>query len=399
MASLGPASGRNSALPTQGGKLNKPVKVPFLDLRTIADGMKADMTRAFERVMASGQWILGPELAGFEEAFARYCGTGYCVGVGTGLDALKIALQAMSIGRGDEVIVPANTFIATWLAVSECGATPVACEPATGHFNISAEKVDPLITARTRAIIPVHLYGIPCVMEDLLELARRRNLYVLEDAAQAHGAEIGGQKLGALGHMAAFSFYPAKNLGAFGDGGAIVTNDSSFAARARKLRNYGGTEKYRHDLKGTNSRLDELQAAFLSVALARLDQHNARRQANAAAYEAELGDEPGLALPHVPRGTAPVWHQYVVRTGHRDELRRWLERRGIGTQVHYPHAVYRTAAYADAGPRERTWSDELSETVLSLPIGPELTADALSHICAGIVDFFDSARGRELRSA
>lgn len=380
-------------------QVHKQIKVPFLDLRAITAGMKADMTRAFERVMASGQWILGAELAAFEAAFARYCGTQHCIGVGTGLDALTIALRAMGVGAGDEVIVPANTFIATWLAVSECGATPVACEPAPGSFNISAETVAPAITARTKAIIPVHLYGIPCLLDEIASLARRHNLVVLEDAAQAHGAEIGGRKVGSIGHMAAFSFYPAKNLGASGDGGAITTDDPAFAERARKLRNYGGIDKYRHELKGTNSRLDELQAAFLSVRLEHLDRDNASRGANVSAYDVELSTEPDLTLPRVPHGADAVWHQYVVRTSRRDALRRWLDGRGIGTQIHYPEAVYRTPAYAEAAPRGRTLSDELSETVLSLPVGPELCGDALAQVCASIREFFATARAGALASA
>jgi dTDP-4-amino-4,6-dideoxygalactose transaminase len=375
------------------------MKVPFLDLRMIADAMKADMTRAFERVMASGQWILGAELATFEAAFARYCGSGHCIGVGTGLDALKIALRAMGVGAGDEVIVPGNTFIATWLAVNECGATPVACEPAPGSFNISAETVAPLITARTKAVVPVHLYGIPCRLDEIASLARRHNFFVLEDAAQGHGAEIGGRKVGSIGHMAAFSFYPAKNLGAWGDGGAITTDDPVFAERVRKLRNYGGIDKYRHELKGTNSRLDELQAAFLSVRLEHLDRDNARRRATVRAYDMELAAVPDLSLPRVPPGGEAVWHQYVVRTKRRDALRRWLDARGIATQIHYPHAVYRTPAYAEAAPRGRTISDELSDTVLSLPVGPELRSEALAHVCASIGEFLAGARAGALSSA
>jgi dTDP-4-amino-4,6-dideoxygalactose transaminase len=375
------------------------INVPFLDLRAIAAGMKADMTRAFERVMASGQWILGPELAAFEAAFARYCGTDHCIGVGTGLDALKIALRAMEVGAGDEVIVPGNTFIATWLAVSECGATPVACEPAPGSFNIGAETVAPVITARTKAIIPVHLYGIPCPLDEIASLAKRHNLLVIEDAAQAHGAAIGGRKVGGIGHMAAFSFYPAKNLGAWGDGGAITTHDPIFAERVRKLRNYGGIDKYRHELKGTNSRLDELQAAFLSVRLEYLDRDNGLRRASARAYDMELSAEPDLTLPRVPPGAQVVWHQYVVRTKRRDALSRWLDARGIGTQIHYPEAVYRTPAYAEAAPGGRTVSDQLSETVLSLPIGPELRGDAVAQVCASIREFFATAGAGALCSA
>jgi dTDP-4-amino-4,6-dideoxygalactose transaminase len=379
--------------------LNKSINVPFLDLRAIADAMRADMTRAFERVMASGQWILGAELAAFEAAFARYCGSRHCIGVGTGLDALTCALRALGVGAGDEVIVPGNTFIATWLAVSACGATPVACEPEPGSFNISAETIAPLITARTKAVIPVHLYGIPCRLDEIVSLARRHNLLVLEDAAQAHGAQIGGRKVGSIGHMAAFSFYPAKNLGAWGDGGAITTDDPAFAERVRKLRNYGGIDKYRHELKGTNSRLDELQAAFLSVRLEHLDRDNALRRATASAYDKELSAEPELTLPRVPPGADAIWHQYVVRTKRRDALRRWLDTRAIGTQIHYPHAVYRTPAYAEAAPRGRTVSDELSDTVLSLPVGPELRSEALAHVCASIGEFFASARAGALRSA
>jgi dTDP-3-amino-3,4,6-trideoxy-alpha-D-glucose transaminase len=259
--------------------------------------------------------------------------------------------------------------------------------------------VAPAITARTKAIIPVHLYGIPCPLDEIASLARRHNLFVLEDAAQAHGAEIAGRKAGSIGHMAAFSFYPAKNLGAWGDGGAITTDDPIFAERARKLRNYGGTEKYRHELKGTNSRLDELQAAFLSVRLEQLDRHNVLRRMNARTYDAELSTESDLTLPHVQQDADAVWHQYVVRTSRRDALRRWLDGRGIGTQIHYPEAVYRTPAYAEAAPRGRTLSDELSDTVLSLPVGPELSGEALAQVYASIREFFATTRAGALASA
>jgi dTDP-3-amino-3,4,6-trideoxy-alpha-D-glucose transaminase len=332
-------------------------------------------------VLASGRYLLGPELAAFEQDFADFVGTRHCIAVGSGLDALVLVVEARGISGGDEVIVPGNTFVATWLAARRAGATPVPVDPDPGTFNIDPDGLEAAITSRTRMIVPVHLYGRPAAMDDVRTVAARHGLFVLEDAAQAHGARFGNTRAGALADAAAWSFYPSKNLGALGDGGAITTEDDGLAERLRMLRNYGSSAKYRHELSGVNSRLDELQAAVLRVKLEQLDAWNERRRSVAARYIAGLA-ETELVLPGVPADAEHIWHLFVVRTPRRDELRRALSDAGVETGIHYPLAPHRQPVFADLAidPRSLPVSERLQHEVLSLPIGPHLTDDQVDHV-------------------
>jgi len=351
------------------------MRVPFLELKPASVELKEELDAVYHRVMDSGWYLLGKELAAFEAEFAAYCGVAHCVGVGNGLDALHLILRAWNIGPGDEVIVPSNTFIATWLAVSYAGATPVPVEPDARTFNLAPEKIEAAISPRTKAIMPVHLYGQPADMDAILAVAREHGLKVVEDAAQAHGARYRRRRAGGLADAAGFSFYPGKNLGALSDAGAVTTDDNELADRVRQLRNYGSKEKYFHDFKGFNSRLDEFQAAFLRVKLAKLDAWNERRCAIARRYLEALRDVKDLVLPFVPTWAEPVWHLFVVRHPRRNQLQQQLTEAGIGTLIHYPVPPHLSGAYADAG-----WgrgrlpvAEAMADTVLSLPIGPHLT--------------------------
>ena len=340
--------------------------VPFLDLQRLHREIRGPLEAAFQRVLDSGWFILGPEVEAFEAEFAQYCGVKHCVGVGNGLDALHLLLRAYEIGQGDEVLVPANTFIATWLAVSQCGAVPVPVDPRADTHNMDPNLLSAALTRRTRAIIPVHLYGQPVDMDSINEFARRYGLIVIEDAAQAQGATYKGNRAGSLGDAAATSFYPGKNLGALGDGGAILTNDASIADKVRLLRNYGSRIKYQHEDTGYNTRLDEMQAAFLRVKLSLLDEWNDRRGALAGIYNAQLRDA-GLGLPWVPDWANPVWHLYVVRSSRRDALRTHLDRCGISTVIHYPTPPHRQPCYAGYSSHNLPVAEMLASEVLSLP--------------------------------
>lgn len=361
--------------------------VPFLDLKAAVDEIRPELDAAWHRTMDSGWFVLGPELEAFEAEMAAYCGARHCIGVGNGLDALTLLLRAHGIGPGDEVIVPAHTFIATWLAVDAVGATPVPVEPLAATMNIDPDAVEAAVTSRSRAIIPVHLYGQPADMTRIGAIARRHGLAVIEDAAQAQGARLDGRAVGGLGTDAAFSFYPGKNLGAFGDGGAVTTDDDTIAAKVRTLRNYGSPRKYQHDVAGVNSRLDELQAALLRVRLRHLDAWNARRATIADTYSAAFAGLPWCTIPAVMPGAAPVWHLYVIRSRHRDALARHLEAHGIGTLIHYPKPCYRHPPFAAAGPARETLSDELAATVLSLPMGPHLTPAHVEDVITAMHGF------------
>jgi dTDP-4-amino-4,6-dideoxygalactose transaminase len=346
--------------------------VPFLDLSGTHATIRADLDAAWHRVLDRSRFILGEEVAAFEAEFAASCGVAHAVGVASGLDALILILRAAGIGPGDEVLVPSNTFIATWLAVSQVGATPVAVEPDPVTYLMDPAAAARAINARTRAIIPVHLYGQPADMEALGTLARRHGLLCIEDAAQAHGATFEGRKAGSLGDAAAFSFYPGKNLGALGDGGAVTTSDAGLAQRVREMANYGSREKYVHRLQGVNSRLDELQAALLRVKLRHLDAWNARRRVIARTYGEALA-ECGLQLPQVDPRSVSVWHLYVVRTAHRDAFAAQLRRDGVETQIHYPIAPADSEAYAGQEVRgESALGRRLGQEILSLPIGPHM---------------------------
>jgi dTDP-4-amino-4,6-dideoxygalactose transaminase len=350
------------------------MQVPFLDLRAAYRELKTEIDDAVARVLDSGCYILGPEVAAFEAEFADYCGARQAIGVANGLDALHLALRAMGVGPGDEVIVPSNTYIATWLAVSQCGATPVPVEPVEATFNLDPARVEAAITPRTRVILPVHLYGQPADIDPILAIARRHGLRVLEDGAQAHGARYKGRRIGTHGDAVAWSFYPGKNLGALGDGGAVTTSDPQLAERIRVMRNYGSRVKYVNEVRGCNSRLDPLQAAALRVKLKQLDAWNTRRSRIAQRFTAELADS-GLVLPRVPDWAAPVWHLYVVRHPRRDALRRALADQGVGTLIHYPIPPHLQQAYAAETSSRGAFpiAERIHDTVLSLPIGPHMT--------------------------
>jgi dTDP-3-amino-3,4,6-trideoxy-alpha-D-glucose transaminase len=365
------------------------MRIPFLELRPNYLELKDELDAAWRRVMDSGWYLLSRELESFEQEYAAYCGAKHCVGVGSGLDALHLGLRAWEIGPGDEVIVPSNTFIATWLAVTLAGATPVPVEPDPKTFNLDPERVAAAITPRTRAIIPVHLYGQPADMDSIIAIAENHGLKVLEDAAQAQGARYKGRGAGSLGHAAAHSFYPSKNLGAFSDGGAVTTDDAALADKVRALRNYGSKSKYCHERIGINSRLDELQAAFLRVKLAKLNEWNARRKTIAHYYLNQLQRLPELVLPFVPADIEPSWHLFVVRHPRRDELQRHLAEAGVGTLIHYPVPPHLSRAYSDSRQCQGAYpiAEEQSRTVLSLPIGPHLNREAQNHVIAAIGSF------------
>jgi dTDP-4-amino-4,6-dideoxygalactose transaminase len=350
--------------------------VPFLDLRESYLEIKDELDAASYRVLDSGWYILGHELKAFEAEFAAFCGVKHCIGVGNGLEALQLILRAYGIGAGDEVIVPSNTYIATWLAVSGVAATLVPVEPVERTCNLDPTRIEGAITERTKAILVVHLYGQTAEMEAINEIARRHGLKVIEDAAQAHGACFNGRRAGALGDAAGWSFYPTKNLGAYGDAGAITTNDDELAGALRLLRNYGSREKYYNDVKGVNSRLDEMQAALLRVRLQHLEEWNARRAKIAAIYLEGLRDTE-LLLPLVAEGAVPVWHLFVVRSRRRDRLQQYLTEQGVQTLIHYPVPPHLQPAYADLGIAAGAYpiSEAIHREVLSLPIGPHLSPD------------------------
>lgn len=353
--------------------------IPFLDLKSLHLEMREYLERAFARVIDSSWYVLGGEVEAFEREFAAYCGAKFCVGVGSGLDALHLALRAGGIGPGDEVIVPAHTFIATWLAVTHAGATPVGVDvdPKTG--DIDPALVESAVSKKTRAVIPVHLYGRPADMDAINEVARRHDLLVIEDAAQAHGATYKGRKVGALGDAAAFSFYPGKNLGALGDGGAVVTNDEHLAQELMRLRNYGSRRKYVHETLGFNSRLDELQAAFLREKLKRLDGWNERRRRLASVYLEALSGASALVLPDICEHVEPVWHLFVVRHRARNDLLAFMEKEGVQCMCHYPELPPDAPCYRRImGESTYPVAIEFAETCLSLPLHPHMAeSDAL----------------------
>jgi len=366
-------------------------KVPFLELKSLYLEIKDELDAAYHRVVESGWYILGEEVVAFEKEFAHYCDVKYCIGVGNGMDALHLILRALEIGEGDEVIVPANTFIATWLAVSQAGATPVPVEPAEETYNIDPTRIEAAITEKTKAIIPVHLYGQPADMDPILQIADKYRLKVIEDAAQAHGARYKGRRAGGLGNAAGFSFYPGKNLGAFGDGGAVTTNDPCIAERVRQLRNYGSQIKYAHEFKGFNSRLDELQAAFLRVKLKYLDEWNKKRCEIAGQYLEKLSTLTYLTPPGVPLWAEPVWHLFVIRTAQREHLQKYLEGRGIQTLIHYPVAPHQQNAYQEFSGLYLPVAETIHREVLSLPMSPMMSRADVQYI-HDILDEYNKIR-------
>lgn len=359
--------------------------IPFLDLKPATDELRAEIDEAVGRVVSSGWYVGGEEVERFEADFAALCGARHCVGVGNGLDALHLTLLAMEIGPGDEVIVPSNTFIATWLAVSMAGATPVPIEPDSETHNIDPGRIEAALTPRTRAVIPTHLYGQPADLDPILAIARARGLKVIEDAAQAHGARYRGHPLGGHGDAVAWSFYPGKNLGALGDAGAVTTNDAALAARIRATANYGSRAKYVHEVRGVNSRLDPIQAAVLGVKLRHLEEWNERRRRIAARYLDALQGT-GLGLPAVPNWAEPVWHLFVIRADDRARLQADLGAAGVHTQIHYPTPPHLQGAYADMGLGAGSLpiAERLAGEVLSLPIGPHLGEAQVEAVIAAV---------------
>ncbi len=365
------------------------IKVPFLNLRGLYDDLKPELDEAYQRVMNSGWYIHGNEVKDFEKEFAAYCDVADCVGVASGLDALHLTLRAFDIGEGDEVIVPSNTFIATWLAVSHAGATPVSVDPDEKTFNIDPRLIEAAITPKTKAIIPVHLYGQSADMDAIMQIANQYGLIVVEDAAQAHGARYKGKRVGGLGHAAAFSFYPGKNLGAFGDAGAVVSNDLELVERVRVLGNYGSKIKYQNEVLGWNSRLDELQASFLRVKLRKIDAWNQTRREIANCYFSVLGKDRRFTLPVTGKDFEHVWHLFVIRHSRRDELQKHLSNNGIETMVHYPMPPALQNAYSSLGMTcdESSLCKKMHREVLSLPIDPSLSISQIERVAALILDF------------
>jgi dTDP-4-amino-4,6-dideoxygalactose transaminase len=357
------------------------MNIPFLDLKATYLELQTEIDGAIQRVLNSGWYILGEEVDAFEQEYAAYCEAKYCVGVANGLDALHLALLALGVGSGDEVIVPSNTYIATWLAVSQCGATPVPVEPDEATYNIDPARIEAAITPRTKVILPVHLYGQPADLSRILAIARKHGLKVLEDGAQAHGARYRGKRLGAHGDVVAWSFYPGKNLGAYGDGGAITTDDPEIQDRIRVLRNYGSRVKYVNDIRGFNSRLDTLQAAVLRVKLRHLDLANEARRSIAAQYLTGLANI-GLTIPFAPDWVAPVWHLFVVRDKTREQFQLQLNQTGIGTLIHYPIPPHLQGAYADLGLGKGAFpiAERIHEEVLSLPMFPSMTLEQTNRV-------------------
>jgi dTDP-4-amino-4,6-dideoxygalactose transaminase len=365
------------------------VKVPFLDLKSGYLELKDKFDLASQNVLESGSYILGEEVEAFEKEFAEYCGAKHCIGVANGLDALHLILKGYDIGAGNEVIVPSNTYIATWLAVSYAGATPIPVEPNIETYNLAPDKIEAAITDKTRAIMPVHLYGQPAEMDAINEIARKYNLKIIEDAAQAQGAKYQGKRTGVLGDAAGFSFYPGKNLGAFGDAGAITTDDDRLAGQLRMLRNYGSKVKYYNEVKGYNSRLDPLQAAFLRIKLEHLDEWNARRAKIAERYFENLADVSNLLLPFVPEEMNPAWHLFVVRHPKRDALQKHLENAGIGIVIHYPVPPHLSEAYSDLNLKatDFPYAGAIANTILSLPISPHTEPKQIDYICNVLKSF------------
>lgn len=364
------------------------MKIPFVSFKPLEKELDSGLRAAFERVYSNSWYIEGNEDKNFERKFAEYCGTDYCIGVGNGLDALILILKALGISRGDEVIVPSNTYIATVLAVTYVGATPVLVEPDINTFNINPDNIESKITDNTKVIMPVHLYGQACDMDPIMEIADKYNLYVVEDCAQAHGATYKGRKIGTFGIAAGFSFYPGKNLGALGDAGAVITNDKGLADKIRAIGNYGSDYKYHHIYKGNNSRLDELQAAFLSVKLEHLEKMNGDRRRIADRYLKGI-DNPNVILPYVMSENVPVWHVFGIRCNNRNDLEMYLNERGIGTNKHYPIPIHMQECYSDLGidEGELPIAEEISSTELSLPLYYGMTDEEIDYVITSINSF------------
>ena len=364
------------------------IKVPFVSFKPMERELDEQLRSAFERVYTRSWYIGGIEDENFEKDFAQFCNVKYCVGTGNGLDALMLSLKALGVGSGDEVIVPSNTFIATALAVTYVGATSVFVEPNINTFNIDVNKIEEKITSKTKAIMPVHLYGQPCDMDKIMDIAKKHNLYVVEDSAQAHGALYKGKRVGSFGDAAGFSFYPGKNLGALGDAGAVVTNNNELAEKIRAFGNYGSDYKYHHIYKGNNSRLDEMQAAFLSIKLSCLDRMNEERRKIAKKYLDRI-DNPLVKLPVVEEFAQPVWHIFAVRCDKRNEFEKYLCDNGIGTNKHYPIPMHLQECYKDLGYQQGDFpiAEEISKTELSLPMFYGMSDEQVEYVITKINEF------------
>lgn len=364
------------------------MKVPFVSFLPMEHELDFDLRAAFERVYTRSWYIDGVEDKAFEEEFAEYCNVNYCVGVGNGLDALMLALKGLGVGKGDEVIVPSNTYIATALAVTYVGAEPVFVEPDMRTFNINVQLIEKAITKNTKAIMPVHLYGLPCEMDSIMDIAKKNNLLIIEDCAQAHGAEYKGKKIGSFGDAAGFSFYPGKNLGALGDAGATITNNKELADKIRALGNYGSDYKYHHIYQGNNSRLDEMQAAFLRAKLPYMEKINKERRRIANRYLTEIHNSE-VILPYVPEDMVPVWHIFGIRCKRREELEKYLNKRGIGTNKHYPIPMHLQECYKNLGFKKGDFpiAEEISETELSIPMYYGMTEEEIKFVVDAINEF------------
>jgi dTDP-4-amino-4,6-dideoxygalactose transaminase len=365
------------------------MNIPFVDLKAQYESIGDEVKEAMAAVIANTDFVLGKDVTLFEQEFAAYCETRFAIGLDSGLSALELALRAYDIGEGDEVITVSHTFIATVSAISATGAQPVLIDIDSQTYNIDPARIEQAITPRTRAIIPVHLYGQPADMDPILEIARRHNLLVIEDACQSHGARYNGKRVGGLGDAGCFSFYPGKNLGAYGDAGMLVTNDEAVAERVRMLRNYGQQEKYHHVFKAFNRRLDTLQAAVLRVKLRRLDQWNESRQRAARRYNELLKDVPGVTTPPAMSNVSHVYHLYVIQHSERDDLMSYLKGRGVSPNLHYPLPVHLQPCYEDLGLGQGSLpiTEAAAENVLSLPMYPELTDDQIGYVCEQLRSF------------
>jgi dTDP-4-amino-4,6-dideoxygalactose transaminase len=366
------------------------VKIPFLSLEKSHQEIKKEMLQAFELVYSRSRFIIDEEVRHFEREYSNFNNVANTIGISNGLDALNIALKTLGVGSGDEIIVPLHTFIATVLAITNVGANPVFIEPDPVTFNIDPSRIESAITPRTKAILPVHLYGQPCNMSEIQNIASLHKLFLIEDNAQAHGATWNGKVTGSFGHVNATSFYPGKNLGALGDAGAITTNDPMLAQRAYMLRNYGSAQKYEHEVIGHNHRMDEIQAAFLRVKLRNLQEWTRQRKCIAAFYDQALHGVGDIITPAVAKGATHVYHLYVIRTQQRDELQVYLNRQGIGTLIHYPIPVHLQTAYKYMGYKEGDFpiSEELAKTCLSLPLWPGMTEDQMNIVAKSVINFF-----------
>ncbi len=365
------------------------MKVPFLDLQAQYLEIKPEVDSRLNEFLKAGSYIGGEYLKNFEENFSSFLGANYCIGVANGLDALEISLKALGIGKGDEVIVPSHTFIATWLAVSNCGANPIPVEPKQSSFSIDPSKIESAITKNTKAIIPVHLYGEPAELDSILKIAKTNNLFVVEDAAQAHGASYKSKRIGSHGHLVAWSFYPGKNLGAFGDGGAVTTNNLELAKKIREIGNYGSQKKYINDVIGRNSRLDPMQALMLDIKLKKLDEWNDRRREIAKKYLTELSDV-GITLPDGLNLNDGVWHLFPVLANNRDVLKKYLDKNSIETLIHYPIPPHKQLAYAsEFSSFNLEISEKLSTQLLSLPIGPQLEINQVDFVIKILKKYFN----------